>query len=221
MNELDILKKHWQTAEKNLPKFSYNELYQMLHKKSSSTVKWILIISIIEFAIWGLLYFVIPEGSQNLYDKVGLNSLMLISTVISLAVFVLFIFLFYHNYSKIKVTDSVKQLMNSILRTRRTVYFFIIWNIASTLIAFVYVSFYLNQNKAKLTEYIIEQNPEFSMEHSESFINVFFIGYALAAFTIIGIMLLLYRIVYVRLLKRLNHNYKQLQSIESDFEQGV
>lgn len=221
MNELDILKKHWQSAEKNLPKFSYDELYQMLHKKSSSTVKWILIISLIEFAIWGMLYFVIPEGSQNLYDKVGLDSIMLVSTIISLAVFVLFIFLFYHNYSKIRVTDSVKQLMNSILRTRRTVYFFIIWNIVSTLIAFGFVFFYFRENRARLIEYILEQNPSISIENSQITMNAFLIGYAFTAFVIIGIMLLLYRIIYVRLLKRLKHNYKQLQNIENGFERGV
>lgn len=216
MNELDILKKHWKEAKNKMPHYSYTELYKMLHKKSSSIVKWILIISLIEFLIWGLLYFVIPEGSRDIFDKMNLENVMLASTILSLCIFVLFIYLFYSNYTKIKVTDSVKQLMRSILRTRRTVYLFIIWNIANTLVGFVIVFFFLRSNKEKLIEYIAEQNPAITIENSEYTIRFFFFGYVFSAVVMIGLMFLLYRIVYVRLLKRLKNNYKQLQEIEND-----
>lgn len=220
MSELDILKKHWQKVDKSLPKYSYDELYQMLHKKSSSMVKWIFIISLIEFALWGVLYFIVPNDSQELNESMGLNTFVWISSGITLVAFIFFITLFYHNYSKIRVTDSIKQLMNSILRTRQTVYFFIIWNIVSTFIAFIVVFFYFRKNETKLIDYIIELNPDLNLENSQVAIQAFFIGYAFTALVVVGIMLLLYRIIYIRLLKRLKKNYKQLQAIESDFEQS-
>lgn len=220
MSELDILKKHWQKVDKSLPKYSYDELYQMLHKKSSSMVKWIFIISLIEFALWGVLYFIVPNDSQELNESMGLNTFVWISSGITLVAFIFFITLFYHNYSKIRVTDSIKQLMNSILRTRQTVYFFIIWNIVSTFIAFIVVFFYFRKNETKLIDYIIELNPDLNLENSQVAIQAFFIGYAFTALVVVGIMLLLYRIIYIRLLKRLKNNYKQLQAIESDFEQS-
>ena len=217
MNELDLLKKHWQKADKSLPKYSYEELYQMLHKKSSSIVKWILYISIIEFAIWGALYFIVPEGSDNFNKDMGLTSAMLIGTIFSFVIFGLFIFLFYYNYSRIKITDSIKELMRRILRTRRTVYFFIVWNIASAIIALVLVSIHYSRNRERLIEFILEQNPSVNVENTGAIFTGFFIGFTFTAIVIIGIMLLLYRIVYVRLLKQLKANYKQLQEIGENF----
>lgn len=216
MNELDLLKKHWQSTEKNLPRYSYDELYKMLLKKSSSIVKWILVISLIEFMIWGLLYLIIPENSHELNESMGLRYPMLISAVLTLTVFIIFISLFYYNYSKICSTDSVKQLMERILRTRKTVYFFIIWNIASTAVAFILISLYYNRNQQKLVDFIISQNPEVSLENSQLIFTSFFIVFIFSAAFIIGLMFLIYRIVYIRLLKRLNQNYKQLKEIENN-----
>ena len=51
MDELELLKKDWQKDDNNYPKKSYNEIYKMILKKSSSIVKWILIISILEFMV--------------------------------------------------------------------------------------------------------------------------------------------------------------------------
>lgn len=51
MDELELLKKDWQKRERMHPKLSYDEIYSMLWKKSSSIVKWIFIISVIEFEI--------------------------------------------------------------------------------------------------------------------------------------------------------------------------
>lgn len=52
MDELELLKKDWQKDDNNYPKKSYNEIYKMILKKSSSIVKWIFIISILEFILW-------------------------------------------------------------------------------------------------------------------------------------------------------------------------
>jgi len=49
MDELELLKKDWQKNDKEYPKLSYNDIYKMILKKSSSIVKWIFIISLLEF----------------------------------------------------------------------------------------------------------------------------------------------------------------------------
>ena len=51
MDDLDLLKEDWKKQEKSLPHLSYNEIYKMIWKKSSSIVKWIFVISILEFLL--------------------------------------------------------------------------------------------------------------------------------------------------------------------------
>ena len=48
MDKLDKLKENWQSEEHELPKVSFDKIYKMLLKKSSSIVKWIFVISIVE-----------------------------------------------------------------------------------------------------------------------------------------------------------------------------
>ena len=52
MEELDLLKKDWKRNANSFEQISEVEIYKMLHKKSSSIVKWILIISILEVLLW-------------------------------------------------------------------------------------------------------------------------------------------------------------------------
>ncbi|MCB0372669.1 MAG: hypothetical protein KDD31_06665, partial [Muricauda sp.] len=70
LDELELLKKDWQKREANLPKLSYDEIYKMIWKKSSSIVKWIFYISIIEFVFWAGINLVFndPESIQELKD---------------------------------------------------------------------------------------------------------------------------------------------------------
>jgi DNA-binding CsgD family transcriptional regulator len=43
-----FIKKDWQKSDNSFNQISETEIYKMIHKKSSSIVKWILIISILE-----------------------------------------------------------------------------------------------------------------------------------------------------------------------------
>jgi hypothetical protein len=49
MDQLDKLKDAWKSQDYSKHKVSTNDIYKMLHSKSSSIVKWIFYISIIEF----------------------------------------------------------------------------------------------------------------------------------------------------------------------------
>ena len=61
MDELDLLKKDWKKQDKSLPHLSYDELYKMIWKRSSSIVKWIFIISIIEFFLGAILNLALAD----------------------------------------------------------------------------------------------------------------------------------------------------------------
>ena len=54
MKELDLLKKDWQKNDA-FEQVSEVDIYKMLHTKSSSIVKWIFIISILEILLWTLI----------------------------------------------------------------------------------------------------------------------------------------------------------------------
>ncbi len=43
MDELDLLKKHWKKDETSFEQVSEKQIYKMIHKSSSSIVKWIFL----------------------------------------------------------------------------------------------------------------------------------------------------------------------------------
>ena len=55
MKELDLLKKDWQKNEASFEQVTEKDIYRMIHKRSSSIVKWILILSILELILWSVL----------------------------------------------------------------------------------------------------------------------------------------------------------------------
>ena len=65
MEELEILKKDWKKVDSRYPKLSYDDIYKMILKKSSSIVKWIFIISILEFVFWTVISFALKDADFN------------------------------------------------------------------------------------------------------------------------------------------------------------
>lgn len=209
MEELDKLKRDWKRRDHGFPDVSEQEIYKMLHRKSSSIVKWILIISVLEVLLWtgvGLCY------SLDEYDKSpGGQRIVLLYHVLNFvnyAVIVIFIYLFYRNYRRISTTVSTQTLMQSILRTRKTVQYYVYYNLAMISVGFV-VSFLL----------ALLYSPEVSALRDklsgEIMYRVLVIGVLLLAMAIaVGVFWLFYRLLYGILLRRLYENYKELQKIE-------
>ena len=129
MDELELLKKDWKRQDADYPKLSYNEIYKLIHKKSTSVVKWILVICIAEFAFWGLLNLFIPESYLVIYEKFHLNTFLVITQVLHYVVIIIFIYFFYKNYSAISVIESTSLLMKRIINTRKTVNYYVYYNL--------------------------------------------------------------------------------------------
>ena len=77
---------------------SENEIYKMIHRNSSSVVKWIMIIGILEFLfLTGLGFYFADDSYTKSLEKFHIDTLMTILTFVNYAVCIGFIFHFYKN----------------------------------------------------------------------------------------------------------------------------
>ena len=204
MEELDLLKKDWQKANA-FEQISELEIYKMLHKKSSSVVRWILIISIIEFLLWTSISFF--GNSDESFKKINADFFITYFkyiTILNYAITAVFIYFFYLNYKNISAGDSTKQLMKDILKTRKTVKYYVWYNLTFVFI-FSTISFIM------MFTYI----PEFEKIESDNKLFMIIICIlTIIMFVFLGLIWLFYKLLYGILLKKLNSNYLELKKIE-------
>ena len=212
MDKLDKLKENWQSEEHELPKVSFDKIYKILLKKSSSIVKWIFVISIIELLFWISLYFILPEDNINMIKELGLERVMYYCEIFHFFIFGIFIILFYKNYKSIQVTDSTNVLMQNILNTRKTVRYFVYYNVGMTIAFSIAIDTYLYNNSEKLYEVMGLAKQGIP---KEGFANIFIISQIIVGFIIIALLILFYWLVYGILLKKLKGNYRELKKINS------
>ena len=214
MDELELLKRQWHRQESDLPHISYEDIYKMILKKSSSIVKWIFYISIGEIILWSCLAFLVSDSDHKFIKDIGLGNVMLVANIVYYIIIITFIILFYGNYKKISATDSVKDLMRNILRTRKTVKYFIFFNIAGAAVMILGINIFYYFNQDLMFQLMIENQDVSPTLNKEKFISMFFIIQLVLGVLIIGAIFLFYRLVYGILLRRLNKNYKELKNIE-------
>ncbi len=212
MEELDVLKKAWKKEKTSFGQLSEKDIYRMLHQKSSSIVKWILYISILEFIFWNVIAFAFSDDKYHAkLQSYGIEDIMQVVNVINYIILVGFIYVFYKNFKSISTLDSTHQLMKSILKTRRTVQYYIWYNlfiITLTIVISIVMLFYHNEAMISLMQKQIAEG------HQSFFICICVaISIAFIA-TIIGLFWLFYRLLYGILLKKLFANYKELKKIE-------
>ena len=212
MDELELLKKDWKKQESSFHQISEKEIYGMLHKGSSSIVKWIVVISILELILWSSIsLFTADEDYFKLLKIYHLDTAMPVIAVINYGVILYFIYLFYKNYKTINATDTVKQLMKSILKTRKTVKHYVWYNLAMTALSFIIVfvfQFLYDPNITKMIEKI-SQNMDPNI-----FYCIMFVIYAIIIALFVGLFWLFYKVLYGILMKRLQKNYDELKKID-------
>lgn len=209
MKELDLLKKDWQRVDATFEQVTEKEIYRMLHQRSSSIVKWILIISLLELIFWSILGFGI--NIDEYFKKLKHEELSVYFSVynyISYVILFVFIYLFYKNYRVISTTASTKQLMKDIIKTRKTVNYYVYYNLGQLVLSFFigfYIAFKYNPESIRLADKIGDDY--FMMAFTFAFLLIFIV-------LVFGALWLLYRLIYGRLLKRLLENYKELKKID-------
>tara|TARA_Y200000002_G_scaffold381319_1_gene395026 strand:- start:256 stop:903 length:648 start_codon:yes stop_codon:yes gene_type:complete len=212
MDELKRLKKDWQENQ-NFPRLNQSEIYKFLHKKSSSIVKRIFIFSLIEFGFWTLLSFIIKDNeAQQRFDQYEITHISMPLMVIGYAFLFYFFIMFYKNYKSISTTANSKGLMEQILKTRKTVIHYVIFNLLFLYISIVIAIFIeLNKNPD-----VLLLMAEFN-KSSDYFIfygTIIVLTFLMVAL-LTAILLGFYYLVYGILLKKLKNNYKELQSVKA------
>jgi hypothetical protein len=216
MEELDLLKKAWKKDTHSLEQVSEVEIYKMLHKKSSSIVKWIFYISLIELSFGFILNIIM---SLTKYDLEGIELLKkwnlyyfhIAITVIVYIVVIYFIYRFYKMYQRISVVDTTKNLLESILKTRKVVKQYVIFNLVTLALVFAVVfslGLYYGYIDIMLKKGIT--TPEISTKTILISIAIIVLFTSIVTF----IFWLFYRLLYGILLRRLYANYKELKKID-------
>ena len=212
MDELEILKKDWKKDENSYPTLSYNDIYKMILKKSSSIVKWIFIISILEFLFWLTISLSLKVSDKDieirgLEDNIGI----MILSVLCYGILVYFFYRFYINYKTINTTDNAKKLMENIIKTRRTVKQYVLFNLIILVVSVFYMTPYAmkeNENYRSTFE-TAQANGELLKFYAGIIISI-----VLVLLVVIGVLLLFYWLIYGILLKHLNTNYKELKKLD-------
>lgn len=213
MDELDLLKKDWNKEGTKYPKLSYDQIYTMILKRSSSIVKWIFIISILEFVFWvGISFLMKDSESAKRIDELHANYIIIPLSIAGYLVLGYFFYLFFKNYKTISVTDNAKTLMENILKTRRTVRHYVAFNLVYLVVAtFVILGIEFNQNELFVTG---AQNAS----AGAGGVFVYYVKIILVVMVflviIIAILLLFYWLIYGVLLRKLNRNYKELRKLD-------
>jgi hypothetical protein len=151
--------------------------------------------------------------AQQRFDQYEMDHLTTPLIVIGYGVLFYFFFMFYKNYKSISTTANSKGLMEQILKTRKTVKHYVIFNLLFLYISIV-IGLFIELNN----------NPDVALLTADfTASGDYYIFYGIMLATTLVMMAILtalllgfYYLVYGILLKKLKNNYKELKIIERD-----
>ena len=204
--DLSNYKKVWKNQPEEKNKISALEIYKMTQSKSNSIVKWIFIIGLLEFVFWfAINYIETKNGDLESFEKLNIINYIDIFDYFHNVVVVLFLILFYRNFSLISTTDSTKKLMENILLVRKTVKWYVYYNLINVIVFFIIINILIFNTPNGIN--IISGIENFDQEHM---MTVYIVAQIAAIAIMILILWLFYYLLYGILLKKLNKNYKEL-----------
>ncbi len=208
MEELDLLKKDWKKQEAKQPKLSYNDIDKMMLKKSSSLVKWVFYVSLLELGFGIAVVLLALLIQPDLLNDSSMPSWLNWFFYASSAVVFYFIYKFFINYKKISTTSSIKDLMQNIMTTRRTVKHYVMYSlsvIAFTVCIAIPTGFIEGKGGME----------DFTAEATLSEYLMLAIGTIIAACLVVALFYGVYYLLYGLLTKKLKKNYKELKQLKS------
>lgn len=216
MDALDKYKKAWDNQPKEENAISKIDIYKMAHSKSSSIVKWIFIIGILELLFWAIINVIFVGNSYaEVYEELHLKTIVKLSIYLHYIAIILFLILFYKNYKSISVSDNTKKLINKILRTRKTVQYYVYFNLGYMILANVVIMCIIFSDLDGLIAYYKNHGIAAPTDKNQLLISLI-----ITMVVLLGVMFLIlwlfYKVVYGSLLKKLNKNYKELAKIHDD-----
>lgn len=206
MKELDLLKNDWQKNNSSFVPIQEVELYKMLHKKSSSIAKRIFVISVFEILFWtGISLFIHTDTYST---NIQIELFFEIFNYFNYVVIFIFIYLFYRNYLAISTLVSTNKLMNAILKTRKTVQYYVWYNLIIVFISML-IGFYIGFTNNTKTLIIKD---DFTVNNTNLFVLIAIVVVCIGI--VFGLFWLFYKLLYGGLLRKLLSNYKELEKIE-------
>lgn len=212
MDQLDILKSKWQSQKTDFPQYSSDQIKKLLHHKSSSIVKWILIIAIIEFVFFAGIGLIAHQTNKDhnfieIFGDVFYYGTMVFHYIV---VFI-FIYLFYKNYVNISADQPSRSLMKTILKTRKTMKYYIWYNMIYILVTGIWGTSIAINNDPNFIE--IKESATFE-GHEMLFYTVTFGSMLIVILLMCTLLFLIYMLIYGILLRRLKRNYMELKKME-------
>jgi len=209
--DLANYKKVWKNQPEEKNKISALEIYKMTQSKSNSIVKWIFIIGLLEFFFWfAINYLGTKNGALEPYEKLNLINFIDNFNYFHYVVVVLFLILFYRNFSLISTVDDTKTLMKNILLVRKTVKWYVYYNLIYAVVFSIILNILIFNTPDGINILSGIDNGSFNKEHMMS---VFIIAQIVVMAIMILILWLFYYLLYGILLKKLNKNYKELTKL--------
>ena len=209
--DLSNYKKVWKNQPEGKNKISALEIYKMTQSKSNSIVKWIFIIGLLEFVFWfALNYLGTKNGALEPYEKLNLISFIDNVSYFHYVVVVLFLILFYRNFSLISTIDNTKTLMKNILLVRKTVKWYVYYNLINVVVFSIILNILIFNTPDGINILSGIDNESFNQEHMTT---VFIIAQIVVIAIMLLILWLFYYLLYGILLKKLNKNYKELTKL--------
>lgn len=214
MDALDRYKKAWDSQPAKDKELSKLDIYKMSHSKSSSIVKWIFIIGILELIFWaGLNIFFVGSSHADFYEKLHIENLILVSIYLHYFIVVLFLIAFYKSYKSISVFDNTKNLIKKILNTRKIVKYYVYFNLFYGAIANLLIFILIFSDMDILMEYYAENGIQIP-ENETAFKTAVIVTVLFVSSLMFILLWVFYRLLYGTLLKKLNNNYKELIKLE-------
>jgi hypothetical protein len=202
MDLLENYKKAWNNQPDTEGKLSSVDIYKIAQSRSQSIVKWIFIIGILEFVVLNSLYFFIDiDKAYAEYEKMGLENFIFYSQIVAYGILFYFLAMFYLNYKRISTTDSTRTLMKKIIKTRKTVRNYVLFNLGYMALIIIVVT-------------IASVNTKFDDLSNKQIILIIF-ATLIATLLILGVLWLFYQLLYGFLLKKLNKNYKEIAKLNA------
>ena len=209
--DLANYKKVWKNQPEEKNKISALEIYKMTQSKSNSIVKWIFIIGLLEFVFWfAINYLGTKNGALEPYEKLNLINFIDNFNYFHYVVVVLFLILFYRNFSLISTVDDTKTLMKNILLVRKTVKWYVYYNLIYAVVFSIILNILIFNTPDGINILSGIDNESFNQEHMMS---VFIIVQIVFIAIMILILWFFYYLLYGILLKKLNKNYKELTKL--------
>lgn len=209
--DLANYKKVWKNQPEEKNKISALEIYKMTQSKSNSIVKWIFIIGLLEFVFWfAINYLGTKNGALEPYEKLNLINFIDNFNYFHYVVVVLFLILFYRNFSLISTVDDTKTLMKNILLVRKTVKWYVYYNLLNVVVFSIILNILIFNTPEGINILSGIDKESFNQEHMMS---VFIIAQIVVIAIMILILWLFYYLLYGILLKKLNKNYKELTKL--------